>query len=172
MWVVDTNILLYAADRSSPFHEVCRSRLERWRAGPAPVFLTWGVCYEFLRVATHPEVFPRPWSMPAALEFVGALQRSRGVQMLTPTDRHAHAAGQRRSRPPHGGADARARHQPHLHARRGLPAVPVFDAVRSDGGQPGRVAALNRVSASADMYLPRTSSGVRVRSTTVRQSSE
>lgn len=89
MWVVDTNILLYAADRSSPFHEVCRSRLERWRAGPAPMFLTWGICYEFLRVATHPKVFPRPWSMPDALGFVGALQRSRGVQMLTPTDRHA-----------------------------------------------------------------------------------
>jgi predicted nucleic acid-binding protein len=53
------------------------------------VFLTWGVCYEFLRVATHPKVFPRPWSMPAALEFVGTLQRSRGVQMLTPTERHA-----------------------------------------------------------------------------------
>lgn len=89
MWVVDTNILLYAADRSSPFHEVCRSRLERWRAGPAPMFLTWGICYEFLRVATHPKVFPQPWSMPDALGFVGALQRSRGVQMLTPTDRHA-----------------------------------------------------------------------------------
>lgn len=89
MWVVDTNILLYAADRSSPFHEVCRSRLERWRAGPSPVFLTWGICYRFLRVATQPKVFLRPWTMPAALEFVATLQRSRGVQMLTPTDRHA-----------------------------------------------------------------------------------
>ena len=88
MWAVDTNILLYSADRCSPFHEVCRSSLERWRVGPAPMFLTWGVCYEFLRVATHPKVFPRPWSMPAALEFVSTLQRSRGVQMLTPTDRH------------------------------------------------------------------------------------
>ena len=89
MWVVDTDILLYAADRSSPFHEVCRSRLERWRVGPAPMFLTWGISYGFLRVATHPKVFPRPWSMQAALEFVGMLQRSRGGQMLTPTDRHA-----------------------------------------------------------------------------------
>lgn len=88
MWMVDTNILVYAADRRSPFHERCRAQVEQWRMGPAPVFLSWNICYEFLRVVTHPKVFVQPWSMPAAWGFIDALRRSRGFQWLEPTPRH------------------------------------------------------------------------------------
>ena len=54
MFVVDTNVLLYAADESSPFHRRCRKLLESWRKQASAWYVTWGICYEFLRVATHP----------------------------------------------------------------------------------------------------------------------
>lgn len=89
MLVVDTNVLLYAADRDSEFHAPCRRLLEDSRAQPAPVFLTWSICYEFLRVATHPRVFHTPWTAVAAWRFLDALLTAPGISVLQPTERHA-----------------------------------------------------------------------------------
>ena len=89
MFVVDTNVLLYAADESSEFHAPCRRLLEGLRTGPIPWFLTWGIAYEFLRVATHPRVYPQPWSAAEAYAFLQALLRSPSARLLIPTVRHA-----------------------------------------------------------------------------------
>lgn len=89
MFVVDTNVLLYAADEDAEAHSVCRDRLEEWRRQPSPWFLTWSICYEFLRVSTHPRVFREPWTARGAREFLGALLASPGQTLLTPTGRHA-----------------------------------------------------------------------------------
>ena len=89
MLVVDTNVLLYAADQDSEFHAPCRRLLEDLRVQPAPVFLTWSICYEFLRVSTHPKVFRSPWTPAAALRFVDALLTAPGISLLRPTERHA-----------------------------------------------------------------------------------
>ena len=88
MFVVDTNVLVYAADTSAPEHARCRALLERWREGSAAWFLTWGICYEFLRVVTHPRVLRRPWSAQAASGFLEAIWVSPGLSFLVPTDRH------------------------------------------------------------------------------------
>ena len=53
MFVVDTNVLVYAADRASPFHRRCADLLAHWRVEPVAWYLTWGIVYEFLRVTTH-----------------------------------------------------------------------------------------------------------------------
>jgi toxin-antitoxin system PIN domain toxin len=87
--VVDTNVLLYAADRDSEFHAPCRRLLEDVRAQPAPVFLTWSICYEFLRVSTHPRVFRTPWTAVHAWRFLDALLTAPGISVLQPTERHA-----------------------------------------------------------------------------------
>jgi uncharacterized protein len=89
MFVVDTNILLYAADQDSEAHAVCRQRLEDWRQQPSPWFVTWGICYEFLRVSTHPRVFRQPWTAIAARGFIDALLMSLGLTLLVPTRGHA-----------------------------------------------------------------------------------
>lgn len=89
MFVVDTNILVYAADRDADHHEVCYERLEDWRRGRTAWYLTWGICYEFLRVVTHPAVLRAPWTTPAAMEFLGVLLDSPGLDVLRPTERHA-----------------------------------------------------------------------------------
>ncbi len=89
MFVVDTNILLYAAHRGADEHERCRELLEELRGGSTPWFLTWGICYEFLRVATHPRVFTTPWSAPEGMRFLDALSASASFSILLPTPKHA-----------------------------------------------------------------------------------
>ena len=88
MFVVDTNVLLYAADRAAPEHEKCHRNLQTWRERTAPWYLTWGIIYEFLRVATHPRVLKSPWSTEQAWNFVVTLLDSPGVDVLEETDRH------------------------------------------------------------------------------------
>jgi toxin-antitoxin system PIN domain toxin len=86
--VVDTNILLYAADRDSEFHSSCRPYLESLRIRSTPSYLTWNICYEFIRVCTHSKVLRSPWKSPQAWSFVRALLQSPGFGVLAPTDRH------------------------------------------------------------------------------------
>jgi predicted nucleic acid-binding protein len=59
MLVIDTNVLVYAADGDSPFHVDCRGWLERQRVRADAWYLTWPILYEFLRVTTHPRVMRR-----------------------------------------------------------------------------------------------------------------
>jgi hypothetical protein len=89
VFVVDTNVLVYAADTSAPEHDRCRTLLEAWRRQRGAWYLTWGICYEFLRVVTHPRVLRRPWTSAAAWEFLNAVFASPGVEMLSATERHA-----------------------------------------------------------------------------------
>jgi predicted nucleic acid-binding protein len=63
--------------------------IEQWRERSAAWYLTWGICYEFLRVITHPRVLRQPWSGTAGLGFLDALAASPGLGMLVPTERHS-----------------------------------------------------------------------------------
>ncbi len=86
--LVDTNILLYAANPASPEHRAARAEVERLRKGASPWFLTWSIIYEFLRVATHAAVFERPLTAPSAGLFVRRLTESPSVEILHETHRH------------------------------------------------------------------------------------
>ena len=86
--LVDTNVLLYSANPSSLDHRSARAALERLRDGPSPWFITWGILYEFLRVATHRAVFPSPLSVSAAASFLRRLMESPSLEVLHETDRH------------------------------------------------------------------------------------
>ena len=89
MFVVDTNILVYAADAESEVHERCRSLVLEWREGAAPWYLTWNIVYEFLRVTTHARVFRRPWSASQAWTFIDRLLASPSSNVLSEGERHA-----------------------------------------------------------------------------------
>jgi hypothetical protein len=89
VFVVDTNVLVYAADRASLAHDPCRRKLLEWRSQATPWFLSWGIAYEFLRVVTHPKVLRQPWTVAAAWEFVDGLRASQSFSFLTETDSHA-----------------------------------------------------------------------------------
>ncbi len=92
MFVVDTNLLVYAIDEDSPHHLPCRSAIERWRRDPSAWYLTWSIVYEFLRVITHPKVLRRPLALSAAWGFLEVLMASPGLSVLLPTERHASVA--------------------------------------------------------------------------------
>jgi toxin-antitoxin system PIN domain toxin len=94
MLVVDTNVLLYAADTDSEFYGPCRCYLESMRVRAAPTYLTWNVCYEFMRVSTHPRVFRNPWTASKAWNFLQALLQAPGFGQLTATDRHQAVLGE------------------------------------------------------------------------------
>ena len=81
-------MLLYAANEDSPFHDASLRSLERARLDPAPAYLTWNVCYEFLRVSTHPNTLRSPWTGAQARTFLSGLLASPGMALLVATERH------------------------------------------------------------------------------------
>lgn len=89
MFVVDTNLLVYAANTAAPEHEAARQFLERCRTGSEAWLATWSIYYEFLRVATHPAVFGRPLTLANARDFLLALTASPSFALLLETERHA-----------------------------------------------------------------------------------
>ena len=87
-FLVDTNILLYAANRACAEHMRAKQFLEQHLKDGTPWCLTWPVIYEFFRVSTHASVFPQPLSPAEALRFISELLESSSVHILQPTDRH------------------------------------------------------------------------------------
>jgi uncharacterized protein len=88
VFVVDTNVLIYAADEDAPAHLQCRERLEKWRRQPVAWYVTWGIVYEFLRVATHPRVLRTPWTAAQAWTFIQAILAAPGLSVLVESERH------------------------------------------------------------------------------------
>ena len=101
MLVVDTNVLVYAADADSPFHTFALNWLEHQRERADAWYITWSILYEFLRVTTHPRVMRRPWTAAKAWNFVAALLASPGLDVLVPAERHAAVAAQVIAEIPH-----------------------------------------------------------------------
>lgn len=86
--VIDTNILLYAANSGAREHRSARRFLSDCGLHAGLWFLTEGICYEFLRVATHPRVFPVPLSADEAMQFLDVLLKSDRFNVLTAGTKH------------------------------------------------------------------------------------
>lgn len=92
--VIDTNLLLYAANRDCPEHAAAWAFLESVRVDPGVWFVTEGIGYEFLRVATHARVFHQPLSAAEALRFWDTLLAWPNVALLSAGDRHWRVLGE------------------------------------------------------------------------------
>jgi toxin-antitoxin system PIN domain toxin len=68
----DVNVLVYATDRGSPFHERAKALVERFAAGPDLVHLLWPVALGYLRIVTHPGLLDAPLAPDIA---VGNIER-------------------------------------------------------------------------------------------------
>ena len=101
MLVIDTNVLIYAANQDMEFHDPCWRTVERCRAETSPWYVTWPICYEFLRVCTHPSILPNPWSLGGAWRFLKTLLASPAAGILSPTDRHSESLDDLISEIPH-----------------------------------------------------------------------
>jgi predicted nucleic acid-binding protein len=72
MKIVDTNVLLYAVSERSAHHASARGWLTQALHGPEVIGMPWVTLLGFIRISTHPRVFPRPlrplrrpsWSRP------------------------------------------------------------------------------------------------------------
>jgi hypothetical protein len=72
-FTLDANLLLYASDGSSPFHERARGLVRSIAEGPELVYLFWPVAMAYLRIATHPSIFDEPLTPADAAANLGSL---------------------------------------------------------------------------------------------------
>ncbi len=86
--VIDTNILVYAANEDSEHHAACRRFIDQRVRIPDTTFLTWGICYEFLRVTTHRGPFPHGIKALDASSFLSTLLSQPSFSVLTATSQH------------------------------------------------------------------------------------
>lgn len=81
MILPDANLLLYAYDQSSPFHEQAGTWCVQVMSGPAPVILLPAVVFGFVRISTHPRVFHEPLTVTEAASHVRSWLARRHVQL-------------------------------------------------------------------------------------------
>ena len=86
--VFDTNVLIHAVNDNSSEQSHCQLLLMEARSEDPLSHLTWNICYEFLRVSTHPTAFPSPLTSDEAYEFLSELLNSPGFELLGHTDQH------------------------------------------------------------------------------------
>lgn len=91
--LVDANLLLYAVDKTSPFHHPARTWLEDSFNGERLVALPWASLTAFLRIATHPRAFRNPLSPEGAWSFVEAWIGHPLCWVPPPGPRHAEILG-------------------------------------------------------------------------------
>lgn len=87
--LVDANILLFATDEASPFHEQALGWLADQLRGPRRVGFPWQTLSAFLRLSTHPRIGPRPLSPEEAWAQVEDWLAVDVAWIPGPTERHA-----------------------------------------------------------------------------------
>lgn len=74
-YTIDVNILLYASDRSSPFHTAAAEFLGNRSDDPEILCLTWPTIMGYIRLATHPRIFDDPMSPQQAIDNIACLMQ-------------------------------------------------------------------------------------------------
>ncbi len=70
MKLLDGNISLYAYDRGSPHHAVCRAWLEAALNGAESIAIPWQSLFAFVRISTNPNATQRPLTGSVACSIV------------------------------------------------------------------------------------------------------
>ena len=91
--LVDANLLLYAVDRGSPFHDAARAWLRDQLNGGSRVGLPWQSLISFLRLVTNPRLFDQPLSAADAWACVTDWLAAEVVWVPRPGDRYAQVLG-------------------------------------------------------------------------------
>lgn len=93
MQLVDANVLLYAVNRASLQHRPARQWLDAALSGSETVGFAWIVLLAFVRLSTHPAVFPNPLSAADAVDVVRAWLAQPAAVVVEPTARHLEVIG-------------------------------------------------------------------------------
>jgi predicted nucleic acid-binding protein len=89
VFVVDTNLLVYAVDEDFAGQGQMRQVFRQWGLSSETWYVTWSIVYEFLSVSTQRLAFARPLSFSQAWHFIEALRAFPSFEILMETGRHA-----------------------------------------------------------------------------------
>jgi uncharacterized protein len=84
----DVNLLLYAADESSPHHSSALEWVNATMSGVETVALAWAVLLGFIRISTNLALSERAIEPEQALDLVDAWLTQPPVTIVHPTPRH------------------------------------------------------------------------------------
>lgn len=85
MIAVDTNILVYAHRRDSPWHGPAAACVRELAEGAASWALPWPCLHEFLAIVTHERIFSPPTSLSKGVHQVSAWLESPSLVLLAET---------------------------------------------------------------------------------------
>ncbi len=88
MILVDANLLLYAVNSAAPDHAAARDWLDARLSGTEEVGFAWPAILAFLRISTHPGLFPRPLSMQSATAKIQAWLGQPVARIVDPSTEH------------------------------------------------------------------------------------
>ena len=88
MKLVDANVLLYAVNSDAEQHRTARAWLDDALAGRETVAFAWTVVLAFIRLSTHPAVFPLPLSPDDAVSTLETWLAQPSAMVIDPTARH------------------------------------------------------------------------------------
>jgi toxin-antitoxin system PIN domain toxin len=88
MIALDTNILIYAHRRDSPFHQAAAERIRELAEGTQPWAIPWPCLHEFFSVATHPRVYDPPSTTEQACAQIGAWLESPSLVLISEGSTH------------------------------------------------------------------------------------
>lgn len=89
MKLPDTNIFLYAVNRSAPQHRTARSWLTDAFESPSGVGLAWSALIGFLRLSTRQGILALPLDLESALSIVHDWIDAPHCRIVHPSERHA-----------------------------------------------------------------------------------
>lgn len=88
MIAVDTNILVYAHRRDSPFHPQAAERIRALAESSGAWAIPWPCLHEFLAIVTHPRIYAPPTALDQALDQVDAWRESPSLTLIGETSVH------------------------------------------------------------------------------------
>jgi toxin-antitoxin system PIN domain toxin len=91
--LLDANLLLFAVDQASPFHQAASAWLTGVLNGPRRVAIPWPCLGAFVRISTHPRAAEHPLTPHDAWRHVERWLACDPVWIPNPTERHAEIVG-------------------------------------------------------------------------------
>lgn len=82
MIALDTNILVYAHQQDSPFHDRAAASLKNLVLGRARWAIPWPCVHEFIAVVTHARIYKKPTPISKALAAMQSLADCPNVMLL------------------------------------------------------------------------------------------
>ena len=88
MILPDVNVLVYAHREEVAHHAVCRQWLESILQSGEPFGLSDHVLAGFVRIVTHPKIFPIPTPLITVWEFANQIRGHANCRLVGPGPRH------------------------------------------------------------------------------------